>query len=100
MAIVGIFAALFPPALSRAQASARQSACMSNLRQVGLGIRLYAKGNRDILPIAPHLTGDDMATNLRVDTIPNGVRIDDSEHAASPIAAVRRRRGRGQGLFL
>ena len=63
IAIIGILAALLLPALSRAKASAKQSACVNNLRQVGLGIRLYAEDNRDILPIAPNLTGDDIATN-------------------------------------
>jgi prepilin-type N-terminal cleavage/methylation domain-containing protein/prepilin-type processing-associated H-X9-DG protein len=63
IAVIAILAALLLPALSRAKASARKSACISNLRQVGLGIHLYAGDNGDTLPAAPNLTGDDIATN-------------------------------------
>jgi len=63
VAIIAILAALSLPALSRAKASARQSVCVSNLRQIGLGIHLYAGDNADTLPAAPNLTGDDIATN-------------------------------------
>lgn len=63
IAIIAILAGLMLPALARAKASARQSACLNNLRQVGLGIHLYAADNHDTLPSAPNLTGDDLATN-------------------------------------
>ena len=36
VAIIGILAALLLPALSLARSHARQAACMSNLRQIGL----------------------------------------------------------------
>ncbi len=41
IAIIGILAALLLPALSRAKGSARKSACVSNLRQLGLAWRMY-----------------------------------------------------------
>src|SRR5262245_41087446 len=41
IAIIGILAALLLPVLSRAKASAYSAACKSNLRQVGIGLKLY-----------------------------------------------------------
>jgi prepilin-type N-terminal cleavage/methylation domain-containing protein len=53
IAIIGILAALLLPALSRAKESGRRIACVNNLRQVNLAIRLYADDCADSLPILP-----------------------------------------------
>ena len=50
MAIIAIIAALLLPALSKAKANAKRADCISNLRQVSLGIHLYAGDNGDTLP--------------------------------------------------
>jgi prepilin-type N-terminal cleavage/methylation domain-containing protein/prepilin-type processing-associated H-X9-DG protein len=50
IAIIGILAAIIIPTVSRVRESARKSQCVSNLRQVGMGIMLYAQANRDRLP--------------------------------------------------
>jgi prepilin-type N-terminal cleavage/methylation domain-containing protein len=63
VAIIGILAALLLPALSLAQASGRRTNCLANLRQISLGIHLYAADNRDRLPAAPYVTGDSLNTN-------------------------------------
>jgi prepilin-type N-terminal cleavage/methylation domain-containing protein len=63
MAIIGILAALLLPALSRAKASAQRTDCISNLRQISLGIHLYAGDNGDTLPSAPDVTATSYATN-------------------------------------
>lgn len=51
LAIVAVFAALLLPALSRPRRSNRIP-CLSNLKQVGLGFRLYANDHEDQFPWA------------------------------------------------
>ena len=57
IAIIAILAGLLLPALARAKARGKAAACMSNLRQVGLGMAMYAEDNRGWLPTTTHGTG-------------------------------------------
>jgi prepilin-type N-terminal cleavage/methylation domain-containing protein len=50
IAIIAILAALLLPALSRAKLKAAQVRCMSNLKQIGVGVVLYAMENGDVYP--------------------------------------------------
>jgi prepilin-type N-terminal cleavage/methylation domain-containing protein len=50
IAIIAILAAPLLPALSRAKLKAAQIRCMSNLKQLGIGIALYALENNDAYP--------------------------------------------------
>ncbi len=55
LVVIGIIALLISillPTLGRARSSANSIACQSNLRQVGLGLLLYADGNKQSLPRA------------------------------------------------
>lgn len=71
MAILGVLAGLMSPALSGAKAKANSVRCLSNLRQVGIALRLYAEENEGRLPwitvtAAPGSTNAGAATLPRV----------------------------------
>jgi prepilin-type N-terminal cleavage/methylation domain-containing protein len=50
IAVIGIIAALLLPGLSHVQAKARRATCLGNLKQINLGLRMYADDNGDTLP--------------------------------------------------
>ena len=50
IAIIAILAALLLPALSRAKDRAVRIACVNDLRQIGLGISMYATDSADYIP--------------------------------------------------
>jgi len=52
IAIIAILAGLLFPVFARAKAAAKQSACLSNLHQIGLSLDLYMGDNDDVFPHA------------------------------------------------
>jgi len=51
IAIIAILAAMLLPALARAREQARRSVCISNLKQIGLALRMYSQDYREFFPI-------------------------------------------------
>ena len=51
MAILGILAGLLVPAVGRSVEASRSTACLSNLRQVGIALQSYLHDNADRLPV-------------------------------------------------
>lgn len=51
IAIIGLLAGLTLPAVTRATESGRSTACLSNLRQIGIALQLYVDDNQNRLPV-------------------------------------------------
>src|SRR5213593_1552854 len=51
LAIIGLLAGLLLPALGKAKEAARATACLSNLRQIGVALQLYVQDNNNRLPM-------------------------------------------------
>jgi prepilin-type processing-associated H-X9-DG protein len=50
LAIIGLLAGLGLPVITRAKESGRSTVCLSNLRQIGIGLQLYVQDNQNRLP--------------------------------------------------
>ncbi len=50
IAIIAILAAMLLPVLSRARENARRGVCMSNLKQIGLALKMYAQDYDEFFP--------------------------------------------------
>jgi prepilin-type N-terminal cleavage/methylation domain-containing protein len=61
IAIIGILAALLLPALSSAKERARRTFCMNNLRQLAVGMTVYASDNQGYVLPARRNKPDDLA---------------------------------------
>jgi prepilin-type N-terminal cleavage/methylation domain-containing protein/prepilin-type processing-associated H-X9-DG protein len=48
--IIGLLAGILLPVLSRAKESARRTQCASNIRQIGMGLIMYANENVEVFP--------------------------------------------------
>jgi len=55
IAIIAILAALLFPVLNRAKERGKNIACVNNLKQIGIAVRMYADENDGKLPVAEPL---------------------------------------------
>ncbi len=54
IAIIAILAAILFPVFARAREKARQSSCLSNMKQIALGVLMYAQDYDEKLPMQDH----------------------------------------------
>ena len=69
IAIIAILAALLVPAVGQALVSARQVACASNMRQIGIALVAYCNDHDGNFPRTTHGMGQDQRTNAWVFTL-------------------------------
>jgi len=62
IAIIAILAAMLLPALERARTQARQSVCMSNLKQLGIAVYMYLNDHNEYFYPTVWEWGSDMGT--------------------------------------
>jgi prepilin-type N-terminal cleavage/methylation domain-containing protein/prepilin-type processing-associated H-X9-DG protein len=66
IAIIAILAAILFPVFARAREKARQTSCLSNVKQLGLGIQMYISDYDERLPV-----GSDWGVGLSVYHLPD-----------------------------
>jgi prepilin-type N-terminal cleavage/methylation domain-containing protein len=99
VAIIAILAAMLLPALSQAREKARQAICMNNLKQLGLGMIMYASDYDRYLPqsyafdeynsdyptkIAPYVNYNLDSENPPIFHCPNG-KVRDGHHTGDSV---------------
>ena len=100
IAIIGILAGILLPVLSRARESARRTQCMSNIKQIGMGLIMYANENSELFPsdtayagASPAMRGlnllyDTYISDKRVFNCPSDTQVDAQSNAGmSPFTA-------------
>jgi prepilin-type N-terminal cleavage/methylation domain-containing protein/prepilin-type processing-associated H-X9-DG protein len=58
IAIIAILASMLLPALAKAKARAQRLQCMSQMKQLGVGVQLFVNDHEDKYPPAAYRTGD------------------------------------------
>ena len=72
IAIIAILAAILFPVFAQARDAARSAACLSNMRQIGMGVQMYIQDNDGRLFFRS--TGKPDATRIGVATTGNGLK--------------------------
>ena len=65
IAIIAILAALLLPSLSAAKNKARQATCLNNLKQINLGVHMYADDHDNVLSLVSTNTSSDVWTDYK-----------------------------------
>lgn len=65
IAIIAILAAILFPVFARARAKARQTSCLSNVKQISLALMMYAQDNDETYPVVSHTGGYDWWNGLQ-----------------------------------
>jgi len=71
IAIIAILAALLLPVLSRAREQARRGVCISNLKQIGVSLHMYAQDFDEKFPVDSNAAGVSMTISCLSLLIPD-----------------------------
>ena len=66
IAIISILAAMLIPAVSHARGVAWQATCRSNLRSIGVALRVYLNQNDDLMPVAAQMPSLNLNDDPRI----------------------------------
>lgn len=93
IAIIALLAAILFPVFARAREQARKASCISNLKQIGLGIAMYRGDYDSINPfhrLCPDSVGDELCytASATVSTGPNEVWWAPYDNTVAPDATV------------
>ena len=66
IAIIAILAAILFPVFAKAREKARQTSCLSNVRQIGVGVLSYVQDNDEFFPFHRTLVGSGQAISFPV----------------------------------
>lgn len=95
LAILGLLAAIVLPAMKQTEVSAKQAACASNMRQLGMALLAYASDHQNRLPQTTHTSEgvEDAWIALLSDYLDNvdRVRVSPAEPAQRKQDIIRRR---------
>ena len=65
IAIIAILAALLFPSLNRAKANAQRTTCLNNLKQINLGVHMYADDHNNVLSLTSTKKSSDVWTDYK-----------------------------------
>ena len=86
---IGILAGLLLPALAQVRASAHRTNCLSNLRQLGFALHMYAADSRGCLPCPSDAFGDAACWFYAVDPYLSGQHSSDTPTQAQKLALIK-----------
>ena len=66
IAVIGILTAMLIPAVSHARGVAWDTACRSNLRSIGVALRVYLNQSNDFMPVAAQMPSQNLNDEPRI----------------------------------
>lgn len=72
IAIIAILAAILFPVFAQAREAARKASCISNLKQIGMGLMMYAQDNEEEFPMGTYPGPRNWEVNPEQQTYPSG----------------------------